>query len=155
MMDSSSKWLRLRQLDARLETWRNLNLQSSMPKTGWLKTIRKALGMSSKQLSQRVRLERSVVSRLEKAEVNGSVTFKSMRRAAEALDCEFVYALVPRKTLESMVHDAAAKIVDKEMKSTKRTMALEAQSPDEWVNKTQREDRINKLLYGTWRKLWS
>lgn len=153
-MDSTSRWLRLRQLDARLAPWRNLTLNSPIPKRGWLKTLRTALGLSTGQLSRRMRIERSVLSRLEKAEVRGAITFKSLQKAAEAMDCELVYALVPRTSLESMVRNAAANIVDKEIKSTKRTMALEAQTPDEWVTKSQREDRINKLLYGPWRKLW-
>lgn len=154
-MDSTSRWLRLRQLDARLVSWRNVALNSPTPKTGWLKTVRTTLELSTEQLSRRMRIERSVLSRLEKAEADGAITFKSLQRAADALGCDLVYALVPRTSLESIVRNAAADIVDKEIKSTKRTMALEAQTPDEWVSKTQREDRINKLLYSSWRKLWS
>lgn len=154
-MDPSSKWLRLRQLDIRLEPWQKLNKSSPTPKNGWLKTLRTALGLSAGQLSRRMHIERSVLSRLEKAEVSGAITFKSLRKAADAIDCELVYALVPRTSLESMVRNAAIKIVEKELSSINRTMALEAQTPDEWVTKAQKEDRINKLLYGSWRKLWS
>ena len=35
------------------------------------------------------------VQRLELSEAEGAIQLKSLRRAAEALDCDLVYALVP------------------------------------------------------------
>jgi len=51
----------------------------------------------------------------------------SFRLAAEALDCTLFYALVPNKSLESMVEEAAKAAVKTELAAALHTMELEAQ----------------------------
>jgi hypothetical protein len=48
------------------------------------------------------------VTELERNEAEERITLATLRRAAEALDCTLVYAIVPNKPLEAMVQDAAA-----------------------------------------------
>ena len=43
-----------------------------------------------------MRVSPARISVLEKDEQRGAVTLKMMQKAADALDCEFVYALVPK-----------------------------------------------------------
>lgn len=40
---------------------------------------------------------------LQRNEVSGAITLETLRRAAEALDSEFVYAIISRKSLGELV----------------------------------------------------
>jgi hypothetical protein len=45
--------------------------------------------------------------RLKQAEINGGVTIATLARAAQALDCTLVYALVPREPLDTLLQERA------------------------------------------------
>lgn len=90
-----------RKLDRRLAaldagTW-------ATPVGGWLIAVRRALGMSKVEWAQRMGVSNPRAGRLERAEVTGSLQLKTLRRAAEALNCRLVYVLVPDEPLEDMV----------------------------------------------------
>lgn len=63
--------------------------------------------MSGPELAARMGLSQSSVADLEASEAHGSVRLDTLRRAAEALDSEVVYFVVPRKQLSQMVDDQA------------------------------------------------
>ena len=77
------------------------------PSRGWIRAVRNALGMSGRQLARRLGLTQQSVARMEKDEIAGALTIKTLRRVAESLDCVLVYGIVPRESLESVVHDRA------------------------------------------------
>jgi hypothetical protein len=53
------------------------------------------------------------------------VTLQSLRRAAEALDCELHYVLVPRQPLEELVEQRAKGIAEKAVNNVMHTISLE------------------------------
>ena len=55
--------------------------------------------LSTTQLAHRLGVQQSTVVRLEQSEKRGAVTLNSLRKAAEALGCELVYAFVPNKSV--------------------------------------------------------
>lgn len=67
-----------------------------MPSKGWIRAIREALGMSLRQMASRLGTSAPGARKLEESEANGTISLKSLRRAAEALDCIIIYALVPK-----------------------------------------------------------
>src|SRR5258708_1905943 len=75
------------------------------PTGGWIKGIRTALGMTAKQLGRRISVSQNAVSEAERAEVEGRITLKTLGRIADGLGCDVVYALVPRGSLDVMVHN--------------------------------------------------
>ena len=77
------------------------------PNKGWIRAIRDALGMSSTELAARMGISQQVVSEIERSERRATVKLKTLSRAAEAMDCELVYALVPRTSLEETVRARA------------------------------------------------
>lgn len=113
----------------------------SVPKEGWIRTVRKALGMSGAQLARRLGVTRALVSNTERAELSGSVTIKAVQQMARAMDCQFVYAIVPAGTVQDMIsqraRDKALAIVDRASKH----MALEAQT----LSKEQIDFEIRRL----------
>ncbi|ORU92120.1 MAG: transcriptional regulator [Cycloclasticus sp. symbiont of Poecilosclerida sp. N] len=95
---------------------------------GWLKTVRKALGMSGSQLATRLGVTKGRVSQAESAELTGSATLKSIQNMAQAMDCRFVYAVIPEKEIESLIRDRAVLKAKEQIKAASTQMALEAQA---------------------------
>ncbi len=106
----------------------------SIPPKGWIRAIRDALGMSGRQLAERLGVSRQRVVEIERDERAGSVTLKTMRRVAESLDSVFVYGFVPRTSLERFVRARARQIAQERLVRVSQTMKLENQGL------TKRED---------------
>jgi predicted DNA-binding mobile mystery protein A len=65
----------------------------------------------------------------EKAEAEDRITLKSLRTLANALDCDLVYALVPRATsLEDLMSNRARIQAKKNVLGVEHSMALEDQA---------------------------
>lgn len=124
------------------------------PKRGWVRTIRQALGMTSAQLAKRLDVNQSTVMRLEKAEQNNSITLKSLLKAARALNCQFVYALVPNTTLEEMIQKQAEKVARKKLEVVAHHMTLENQRPTDEQLKEIYQQLLTELLEKNPRGLW-
>lgn len=97
------------------------------PNKGWVRAIRDALGMSGVQFARRLQVQPPSVTALEASEESGTIQLKTLRRAAEALDCRLVYALVPNNTLEGMVSARARALALRDLGRVSHTMKLEAQ----------------------------
>jgi predicted DNA-binding mobile mystery protein A len=101
------------------------------PPKGWLRAIREALGMTGVQFAGRLGVRPQSVDALEKSEAGGSIKLETLRRAAEALDCTLVYAIVPNISLENMVRSRARAIAVRDLGRVAHTMKLEAQDTDD------------------------
>lgn len=97
------------------------------PPKGWVRAVRDALGMSGVKFAKRLSIRPQSVDALESSEANGAIQLKTLRRAAEALDCTLVYALVPNTSLDDAVHTRARKIATRDLGRVAHTMKLEAQ----------------------------
>lgn len=108
---------------------------------GWLKTVRKALGMSGTQLAKRLGVTKGQISQTESGELSGSVTLKTMQKMAQAMDCRFVYAVVPESEIEEIIKKRAYQKAREQIKSASTQMALEAQS----LNDEQLDYAVDQL----------
>jgi predicted DNA-binding mobile mystery protein A len=129
---------------------RNVN----RPAMGWLRAIREALGMSGKQFAKRLGVSAPWISNLEKNELAGSVTIKTMRQAANALDCDFVYALVPRKKLKESIRERAISLARKKLARVSHTMLLEAQQLSKAEEKRVLKAEVEELIRNMPKELW-
>lgn len=111
------------------------------PNRGWIRAIRDALGMTSAQLARRMGVTQPRIAKLEAAELKSAVTLASLEKAADALGCTLVYALVPRQPLERTIHDRATQKARQMLARVQHTMALEDQATDRNVL----VDEMNKL----------
>jgi predicted DNA-binding mobile mystery protein A len=142
-----------RQLDKRLSSMQNMELFMRPPR-GWLKAIREALGMTTAQLGRRLGVVQSRVVAIEQAEAKGTITLNSLEKAAQALDCRLVYALLPRQPLEDIVEQRASLLAKSRLKSTGHTMTLEAQGVDATDESEQLKRLIRQLVEKSGSKLW-
>jgi predicted DNA-binding mobile mystery protein A len=127
-MNSKFRQLRLSQLDRNLQDVRTL---PPRPTSGWIASVREALGITLGQIGKKIGSSRQAVQQLEKGEAMDRITLGALRRAAEAMDCELVYALVPKsgtfaELAERPVRDSAAQ----DVKRVVHTMVLEDQKPE-------------------------
>jgi predicted DNA-binding mobile mystery protein A len=152
-MRYSDRAIARRQLDKRLNLLRDSN-DFTRPPRGWIKAIREALGMTTAQLAQRIGVSQPRVIAIEKAEKNSSITMDSLERAARALDCRVVYALIPRKPLDDMVAERAHIVAEKRLQSTRHSMALEAQSVDRSDEEEQLKRLSEQLIRKSGSELW-
>lgn len=118
-------------LDRRFDGWRQLPAGGARPHGGWVRAIREALGMTTAELGERMGLSQSVVSRMEQSERSGHIQLDTLQRAADALECEVVYALVPRRPLDDMVTERARALAEQRLRRVGHTMALEEQLVDD------------------------
>lgn len=128
-------------LDQRLLSAKPVENWQAPPK-GWVRAIRDALGMSGTQLAKRLNVSPQSLQTIEKSEAAGTIQLKTLRRAAEALDCTLVYALVPNTSLEKMVGRRARLIATQELGRVAHTMRLEAQE----TGNRNLEDRIEDYI---------
>jgi predicted DNA-binding mobile mystery protein A len=139
-------------LDKRLAPLRDMPLV--VPPRGWLRAVRESLAMTTRQMAERMGVARSWVTTLEKAEVTGTTTLKSLRAAAEALDCTLVYAIVPTKSLDAIMRARATVKADAELAHLHHTMTLENQAMTKADLADERARLIDELLAGSMRRLW-
>jgi predicted DNA-binding mobile mystery protein A len=135
----------IRHLDQGFAAMRALTKNQRPPK-GWVRAIRDALGMTTTQLGRRIGVSQPRVVELEQSEVSGGITLHSLQRAAQALGCRVVYALVPDKPLAEMVRERAERIADQRASSVEHTMRLENQAVrDKSAARKLREQIIEEL----------
>lgn len=130
---------------------RDFNIRT--PKRGWIKAIREMLGMSVSQLGSRANLDSTTITRLEANEAKGVITLKSLNKLAESLECDLVYALVPKKRFVDILGNRAEAIINREAKKAEHSMALEDQGGGELSDRKRAIQRAI-LAESFDRKLW-
>ncbi|MPR08869.1 mobile mystery protein A [Microvirga tunisiensis] len=151
-MNKNQAALARKQLERRVAPLRALKLVP--PPRGWMKAIREALGMSTRQLAARMKAAPSRISAIEKAEVSGATTIKTLREAAAAMNCTFVYAFVPTKPLDDIVRDRAAQKAGQIIARLDHTMHLENQALLKSDLDDEQRRMIDLILTGSPRSLW-
>jgi predicted DNA-binding mobile mystery protein A len=103
--------------------------QVAMPPTGWIKAIRTAIGMSMQQLGNKLNVSKQAVMDIEKREKDGSITIKSLREIARAMDMQLVYGFVPNDgSLDALIEKRATELATQIVMRTANTMKLEDQA---------------------------
>ena len=113
-----NKQLRRRQLDRLLST---PTKPANLPyfKRGYIREIRDCLGITSTQLASMLKVSQPAVAGLEKSEIEGTISLNTLRKVAQALDCQLVFSLVPNSSLEQNLASRAKKVATRILK--KRT----------------------------------
>jgi predicted DNA-binding mobile mystery protein A len=126
-MKENFRQLRVQQLDRMVEPLRSIQLPR--PSRGWIRALREAMAVSYAELGERLQSSRSLAHQQEKAEIDDRITLKSLRACAEALDCDLVYAFVPRgASIEATLAKRARVAASKAVRRVEHSMALEDQS---------------------------
>lgn len=145
-MDALRRNIRRQQLDAQLARFVDLSKMPT-PRGGWIRAVREALGMSLDQFARRLGVaSASTAFQLEHAEMNGSITVKRMRAAADVLGCDLIVALVPRVPLQLVAEEQAMRKAGERLARLSHTMAMEAQQVDKFEKETLLKKGASDIL---------
>jgi predicted DNA-binding mobile mystery protein A len=143
------------QLDRKLASLRRAaqTLGRATPTSGWIKALREGLGMSSAAFGKRLNVRQQSAAEFEVNERAGTITLASLRRAADALDADLVYAIVPRRKLHETISARALELAQERIAPITNSMRLEAQG----LSRAETAEQIEELareLRDRPRELW-
>jgi predicted DNA-binding mobile mystery protein A len=116
-------------IEKKLRPWTALRADT-VPRSGWIKAVRGALGMTTRHLAERVGVGQSNITRLEEREASGKVTLDRLAKTAQAMNCKLVYAIVPNDrfaTLEAIIDERARDLAQQLVRTAEHSMRLEKQ----------------------------
>jgi len=142
------------QLDLRFDDLRPFVQAATRPSRGWVRAIREALGMTTGQLARRLGVQQPRVIELERGEASGNITIQTLERAAEALGCRLVYALIPERPLGDVLKERATTAADRRLASVDQTMRLEAQGVTDKAERRQAQQQLIAELLRKPARLW-
>lgn len=109
-----------------------LNALSAMQvKPGWIKYMRSVLGMTLKELAKRAGLALPTIAQAERRESEGKITIETLRKLAQAMECEFVYAFVPKDDITELLRTKAMDKAKRTILKADTHMSLEDQKVTE------------------------
>ena len=127
-MNNTFRSLRASQLNRSLAAFQAAK-DIARPAKGWIRAIRQAAGVSAGELARELGTSRQLPLQLEKAEAEDRITLASLRKMAHALDCELVYALVPRSgTVDQLRERRVRRQARANVLEAEHSMALEDQA---------------------------
>ncbi|HEY5341153.1 MAG TPA: mobile mystery protein A [Candidatus Aquilonibacter sp.] len=151
-VNSGQAALARKQLERRLAPLRQMTLVA--PSRGWIKAIRESLGMTARQLAARMGVAPSRIPTIEKAEVTGGTTVRTLRQAAAAMNCAFVYAFVPIEPLDDILRERAMQKARKNVVRLDHTMRLENQAVLKSDLDAEEQRTVDLIVSGSLRGLW-
>jgi predicted DNA-binding mobile mystery protein A len=148
---TGTRKLRRAQLDRQLAPATTLTI----PRNGWIRELREALGMSARQLAQRVGVGQPTIARLEKSEAAGTIEIKTLRKVAEGMNCRLVYTFIPIEgSLEETLRVQATQTAEKLLARVEHSMTLEAQGATPQDRKAQVQELADELVRTMNRQIW-
>ncbi len=119
-------------------------LPSMKVRPGWIKYIRSVLGMTLKELGSLAGLSLPTIAQAEKREAEGKVTIETLNKIANAMECEFVYAFVPKEDIPEMLKKKAMEKAKRSILRADTHMSLEDQKVQDDL--TSRVERLAEKL---------
>ena len=141
------------QLDKKLSKLKPI-LSTPVPKDGWVKTIREALGMTTYDLANKTDVDQSRISRIEASEAKQEIKLSTLKKMADGLGVKFVYGFVPEDGLEEIVQAQAMKIAKKRLNRIDHSMKLELQGLSDKEQEKALNDLIDKILVEEHKNFW-
>lgn len=129
--------------------------QVAIPQYGWVKAIRTSLGMSMQQLGNKLGISKQGVLDIERREKDGSITIKSLKEVARAMDMQLVYGFIPNDgSLDSLIEKRAIELATKIVMRTTATMELEDQANSKERIEKAIQERANEIKKEIPKILW-
>ncbi|GAB2665274.1 hypothetical protein GCM10027036_18540 [Flavihumibacter cheonanensis] len=146
--------LQLQHLNSKMQSFAFLK-QVAIPQYGWVKAIRTSLGMSMQQLGNKLGISKQGVLDIERREKDGSITIKSLKEVARAMDMQLVYGFIPNDgSLDSLIEKRAIELATKIVMRTATTMELEDQANSKERIEKAIQERANEIKKEIPKILW-
>jgi len=140
-MSSIQKTLIQKQMDELIQSFVS-GKQNARTSAGWIQSARLALGMSLRQLAERVGVSVSALTNFEKREQADSVSLATLKKVANAMDMELVYYFKSKDgSIKNAVEKQARKKAQEILNQSNQTMKLE----DQETNSSSQELELERL----------
>ena len=116
------------------------SLEEFKVKPGWIKYLRTVLRMSLKDLAKRSGVSLPTAAQAERREEKGNLTIKTLKKMAQAMDCELVYAFVPKGKIKMLLKEKSVEKARALLQRADTHMLLEDQRVEEDFN-----ERVKRL----------
>jgi len=130
------------------------NKEWGIPKSGWIALVREALGMSAAKLARRQKVTDAHMRFFEKSELKGTATINTMKKNAEAMNCKFVYAIVPNGSIEEIIEKQAYKKAKTLIEKVNVNMALEDQAITDGQSNARLKELVEELIANQPKDFW-
>ena len=130
-------------VERKLHSW-FANQHEKSPPSGWLKAVRGALGITTEQLANRIGVTQSAITQFENAEAHGKASLETVEKAARAMHCKLVYAIVPEDefdSLDSILNAQALEAAKNLISKVDHSMRLEKQG----ITQEEASERVKEL----------
>ena len=153
-MSILQKALIQKQLDELIQSFES-GKQHIYPPAGWIQEVRLAMGMSLRQLGERLSISASAVTNFEKRELAESISLATLKKTAQAMDMELVYYFKPRTgSISTNLEKQARKKAQEILTQSNQTMRLENQETNALSQELELERLTKDLLYRMPSQLW-
>jgi predicted DNA-binding mobile mystery protein A len=126
-----------------------------IPGEGWIYSIRQALGMSLRQLGNRLKITAQSVKEIETREKNGTVSLNVLSQVSSSLDMKLIYGFIPKTgSLEKMIEKRALEIATEIVQRTSTSMSLEDQQNSEVRLRKAIQEKAAEIKQEMPRYLW-
>ena len=149
-----NKSLQLQQLNSKMLSFTEVQ-KITPPSIGWIKAVRNAIGMSLLQLGNRLSITKQSVQDMERREKDGSITIKSLREVASALDMNLIYGFVPKDgSLDALIERKAKILATQIVLRTNNSMKLEDQENSKQRIEKAIQERTTAIINEMPKTLW-
>ena len=131
--------LAIEQVNRRLKSIRAA-FRDAKVKPGWIRYMRQSLSMTLKKLAERSGVSTATVAQAERSEVVGKITIRTLKEMAKAMECEFVYAFIPKVGIDEILKKEAIKKAKQILSTADTHMTLEDQRVEQKFS-----DRVERL----------
>lgn len=127
-----------------------------LPVGGWTKSIRTTLGMSLKQLADKLQITKQSMQEIELREQKETISIKTLREVAHAMEMDLVYGFVPKDgSLHQLIDRKAKELAIKIVSRTEQTMKLENQTVHSKRIKSAIKERMDLIKKEMPKTLWN
>jgi predicted DNA-binding mobile mystery protein A len=127
----------------------------TIPASGWIYAIRQALGMSLRQLGNKMGITPQSVKEIEVREKNGTISLNVLRQFGKSLDLKLVYGYIPKHdSLEMIIETRAEEIAREIVNRTSTSMKLEDQENNPKRIKKAISDKTKEIKLEMPKYLW-
>jgi len=143
----------LEQTDKRIRKLAKISEEN--PPQGWIYTIRKALGMSMRQLGKIANITPQGIKDMEDREKNGNITIAAMEQLGKDMNMRFVYGYVPLEgSLQKKIDKQALAMAKKIVSRTSNSMTLEDQKVSPAMLKKSIKAKAQEIKQNKLKSLW-